>query len=66
MKPVMKRFWINDAREINDGLWIRIDWSNDRHHAVKIMWPYSRKELTDALFEMGKLLASDKHLDPQT
>lgn len=42
---------------------IRLDWSNDRHHAVVIDPPYGKHEMVAALRRMAELIEADEYLD---
>ncbi len=56
-EPTLKYIWID-----GEGC-IRLDWSNDRHHAVKIGMPPNKTKVYIALMKIGRLIRSDKNLD---
>ena len=49
----------------HDGLQeLRVDWSNDRHHAVRINHPGGPDEIAEAFRGMAMLVYNDKKLRP--
>ena len=60
----LTKLWLNDLRPPTEH-WreplveIRLDWDNDRHHAVKINYPYVRKDVAEALRQLLYLIETD-------
>lgn len=42
---------------------IRLDFSNDRHHIVKIKPPYSKQDVVDALLRLAYHVGRDRLLE---
>ena len=60
MKIKLERMWINES--INRGNELRVDWSNDRHHAVVIKHPGGSYEVAEAFRDMAMLIFQDPYL----
>lgn len=56
----LERMRLGDG--LNGEVDLRIDWSNDRHHAVAIKHPGGPDEVADALRELARIVFSDKEL----
>ncbi|MCK5604848.1 hypothetical protein KAR91_23360 [Candidatus Pacearchaeota archaeon] len=68
MKSSIAKIWLNDIRPPTSVIpeplvEIRLDWSNDRHHAATVKWPCGKEEVADALDALIQLIRRDKHLD---
>jgi hypothetical protein len=61
-RPVIEKIWLNDKCSMADRMEIRVDWSNDRHHAFTIRPPYGEKQVANALIILSGLISSDEHL----
>jgi|GEM_PF-4586242 len=63
MSAKLENIWINEfVKEEDVERTIRVDWSNDRHHAVRINQPHGKDEIIEALSRLIYLLAQDPHL----
>jgi hypothetical protein len=67
MKPTVVSIRINHSPVYSlshaRGYELRIDFSNDRHHAVLIDSPCDRESLIKALLRLTAALKSDPHLE---
>ncbi len=66
MKPSLKRIWFIDERPVHSNVEIRIDWDNDRHHAVFVEPPFDNIEVISALIQAKYLISTDPHLEKST
>jgi hypothetical protein len=55
----LKKIWINEFKDRRE---LRMDWSNDRHHAVEISHPCGPDQVAKALQDMARLVFRDPHL----
>lgn len=62
VSPTLHKLWLKDGRPENP-VELRLDWENDRHHAVHIKPPYTRSQVIAALDHMARLINLDEHLD---
>jgi len=68
MKPAIINLWFNNnfgpptSVIPNPTCEIRVDWSNDRHHAVKIEYPQSKKEVLVSLKRLIHIIKNDCNL----
>jgi hypothetical protein len=60
----LKKLWIN-VSEFDGHKEIRADFSNDRHHAVRISEPCRIDQVSDALITLAQNIALDPHLMPE-
>ena len=60
MKPKITDIWMN---ELSSWIEIRVDWSNDRHHAVVLPSPYDKQRVCQALKDLSTLILHDSNLD---
>lgn len=58
----VKRVWIDAFNSQHE---LRLDWSNDRHHAVAIKHPGGPNEVADALRSLARLVYTDQKLRQQ-
>lgn len=58
-KTRLKKIWINESAE---GKEIRLDWDNDRHHAVVIRRPERPEDVIFAVHLLLDMLIHEKEL----
>jgi len=60
----LTKVWLHkfDYGTFDSGMELRVDFSNDRHHAVMVNPPFSAKELNDALLLLARNIINDPHL----
>lgn len=56
----LEKVWIGNG--FDDQPELRLDWSNDRHHAVVIHHPGGPDEVADAFRSLAMLVYKDQHL----
>lgn len=57
--PKIINAWMSVTRDCKE---IKLDWGNDRHHAVAIESPYTSKEVAEALRITVRLIEQDELL----
>lgn len=63
MTPKITKLWHNKiALPSGDRLELRVDFSNDRHHAVSVEPPHGPMDLVRALDMLARQIATDPHL----
>jgi hypothetical protein len=60
----LNKIWVNESDPAKKEL--RLDWSNDRHHAVMIQPPHAPADIAQALLSMAYLIAKDPVLPIET
>jgi hypothetical protein len=58
----LEKIWISEGLEGRRDL--RLDWSNDRHHAVTIFHPGGPEQIGDAIRSLARLVYGDPNLYP--
>lgn len=59
MEPRLNRVWMDD---FHDRKAIRLDWNNDRHHAIAIGGWGTANDVREALLEAACIIGNDPHL----
>jgi hypothetical protein len=59
-KAMFKDVWLNIIDNKYCKYEIRIDWDNDRHHAVAIPYPYDANMVVEALHRAISLIREDQ------
>jgi len=63
LKPMLEKIYTTQFGGVPE---IRLDWSNDRHHAVAINHPFGPDEIADALRTLAMLVYNDEVLHDGT
>ena len=58
MTPKLRNIWIG-MRSMDEEIELRLDWSNDYHHAVTIKRPHGPEEVADALRDAAMFVYRD-------
>lgn len=61
-KPEIERIWINVISARQGLSELRLDWDNDRHHAIRIEPPFGREEVARAFESATHLIMTDDNL----
>ena len=57
--PKIEKIWINTISERQRLTELRLDWDNDRHHVVKIEYPFGKQEVANAFGTAIHLIMKD-------
>jgi len=58
--PKIEKIWLNEMPV--SGVELRLDWDNDRHHAVVVSYPFGAKQVADAMVSAAQLINRDRNL----
>lgn len=63
--PKLINIWLETRpkKSKSGQVFIRLDWDNDRHHAIRVHPPYDKKELVKALYNALVLIKHDPNLE---
>lgn len=61
MIPAVTEIWLNDVDGLNE---IRVDFSNDRHHAMMIEAPHDKEAVAMAFERLAANIRRDWNLVP--